>query len=94
VVTAVKPAALVLTLAAALAPDAALADADDKGGRSGREVYEAVCSQCHGTGHLNAPRFGDAGAWKKLIAEGQRSLVRTALRGIRQMPPRGGNPGL
>jgi len=86
--------ALAAAFAFAPAAPALAADADDKGGRSGREVYEAVCVECHGTGKLNAPRFGDAVAWKKLIAEGQRSLVRTALRGIRQMPPRGGNPSL
>jgi len=86
--------ALAAAFAFAPAAPALAADADDKGGRSGREVYEAVCVECHGTGKLNAPRFGDAAAWKKLIAEGQRSLVRTALRGIRQMPPRGGNPSL
>jgi len=62
--------------------------------RSGKEVYETVCSACHGTGALNAPRLGDAKAWKPLIAEGQRMLVRTAIKGIRQMPPRGGNPEL
>ncbi len=90
------PRKIALAAAFALAPAAPVlaADAGDKGGRSGREVYETVCVACHGTGQLNAPRFGDAVAWKKLIAEGQRSLVRTALRGIRQMPPRGGNPSL
>jgi cytochrome c5 len=63
-------------------------------GRDGRAVYEAVCASCHATGVLRAPRFGDAAAWKPLIAEGQRSLVRTAIKGIRQMPPKGGDPSL
>lgn len=62
--------------------------------RSGKEVYEAVCVACHATGALDAPKFGDAKAWKPLIAEGQRAMVRAAIRGIRQMPPRGGNPAL
>jgi cytochrome c5 len=63
-------------------------------GRSGQEVYDTVCAGCHAKSVMKAPRFGDPKAWKPLIAEGQRSLVRTAIKGIRQMPPRGGNPDL
>jgi len=81
----------VLSLVASLGTGLPLAHSEE---RSGEEVYETVCAACHGTGALNAPKFGDAKAWKPLIAEGQRSLVRTAIKGIRQMPPRGGNPGL
>jgi cytochrome c5 len=62
--------------------------------RSGEQVYRQVCAACHDSGALKAPRLGDAAAWKPLIAEGQKSLVRTAIRGIRQMPPKGGDPGL
>jgi cytochrome c5 len=79
-------------LAAALAGGAGPAAlADD---RSGKEVYDAVCAACHASGVLNAPKLGDAKAWKPLIAEGQRMLTRTAIKGIRQMPPRGGDPRL
>jgi len=67
---------------------------DDRDRGTGQQVYEKVCVACHGTGALNAPKFGDANAWKKLIAEGQHALVRSAIKGIRQMPARGGNPGL
>lgn len=63
-------------------------------GRSGAEVYAAVCSACHATGALNAPKFGDAKAWTPLIAEGQRALTRAAIRGIRGMPARGGDTSL
>ena len=28
-------------------------------GKSGEEVYKAVCSMCHQAGMLNAPKFGD-----------------------------------
>lgn len=77
-----------LALAAAFAPAAVAAE------RSGKEVYDAVCTACHAGGVLNAPKLGDAKAWKPLIAEGQRMLTRTAIKGIRQMPPRGGDPKL
>ena len=78
-----------VALAAALAAPAALAQP-----KSGKEVYEQVCAVCHTGGELGAPRFGDAKAWKPLIAEGQSALSRTAIKGIRQMPPKGGDPSL
>ena len=62
--------------------------------RSGEQVYAAVCAACHATGQHGAPLFGDAKAWRPLIREGQRQLVRAAIRGERKMPPRGGEPGL
>jgi cytochrome c5 len=62
--------------------------------RSGKEVVEAVCGACHASGALNAPKIGDKAAWGKLIAEGLPRLTRDAIKGIRQMPARGGNPDL
>lgn len=62
--------------------------------KSGKEVYEAVCATCHSTGVLNAPKLGDKAACAKLIAEGQETLTADAMKGVRQMPPRGGNPNL
>ena len=82
-------AGVVLVAAAASGADPALAS-----GRDGRAVYEAVCAACHANGVLKAPKLGDTAAWRPLIAEGQRSLVRTAIKGIRQMPPKGGDPSL
>ncbi|MDH3286469.1 MAG: c-type cytochrome [Betaproteobacteria bacterium] len=62
--------------------------------KSGKEVYEAVCAACHSSGVLNAPKFGDRAAWAKLIAKSQERLTADAMKGVRQMPPRGGNPNL
>jgi cytochrome c5 len=62
--------------------------------KSGKEVVEAVCGACHGSGALGSPKIGDRAAWGKLIAEGHARLTQTAIKGIRQMPPRGGNPDL
>jgi cytochrome c5 len=62
--------------------------------RTGQQVTEAVCAACHATGALNAPKIGDAKAWAPLIKEGHAHLTETAIKGIRQMPPRGGNPDL
>lgn len=62
--------------------------------KSGAEVYEHYCASCHAEGALGAPKFGDRKAWQPLLKEGQRMLERTAIRGIRKMPPKGGHPHL
>lgn len=62
--------------------------------KSGAEIYTAVCSECHGSGKLNAPRLGDRKRWGKLVREGLGDLVPSALHGIRKMPAMGGNAQL
>ncbi len=62
--------------------------------KTGEQVYQAVCTACHGTGVAGAPKFGDAAAWAKLVAEDQKKLVGDAMKGIRGMPAKGGNPDL
>lgn len=68
---------------------------DVPGQQSGKQVFDAVCAACHATGALNAPRIGDTAAWAPLIKkDGQEHLVEMAIKGVRQMPPKGGNPQL
>jgi cytochrome c5 len=62
--------------------------------KSGEEVYKQVCQACHATGALNAPKFGDKAAWAKHLAQGLDTLIANAIKGVRQMPARGGNPDL
>lgn len=62
--------------------------------RSGKEVVEATCARCHGTGAQGAPKIGDKEAWGKLSQQGLTGLTQIALKGIRQMPAHGGNPSL
>jgi cytochrome c5 len=62
--------------------------------RTGKQVNDAVCVACHGTGVLNAPKIGDTAAWAPHIKEGLETLTQNAIKGIRQMPPRGGDPSL
>ncbi len=62
--------------------------------RNGQQIVEAVCAACHVTGALNAPKIGDTAAWAPLIKEGPQQLTADAIKGIRQMPARGGNPDL
>ena len=63
-------------------------------GKSGEEVYKAVCSMCHATGLMSAPKFGDKDLWAPRVAQGYDTLVNHAVHGIRNMPAKGGNPGL
>jgi cytochrome c5 len=67
---------------------------DVPGQRSGKQIVDAVCSACHATGALNAPKIGDKAAWGKLIPEGHGELTQAAIKGVRQMPARGGSPDL
>lgn len=62
--------------------------------RTGQQIVEAVCAACHTTGALNAPKMGDTAAWAPLIKEGLQQLTADAIKGVRQMPARGGNPDL
>lgn len=62
--------------------------------RGGQQVYQEVCSACHGSGVAGAPRFESIDDWKPLIAEGQAVLTAHAWVGVRAMPSRGGNPQL
>ena len=58
--------------------------------RSGREIVEARCAQCHASGAGGAPRIGDQNAWKTRLAHGVDATVRSAIHGHGSMPPRGG----
>ena len=62
--------------------------------RSGKDVVDATCASCHATGEKGAPKIGDKGAWAKHIGGGLEHLTQNAIKGIRQMPARGGNPDL
>lgn len=73
---------------------AAAASAPVATGKSGEEVYKAVCLMCHGAGLMNAPKFGDKAQWAPRIAQGYDTLVSHAVKGVRMMPAKGGNPAL
>jgi cytochrome c5 len=58
--------------------------------KSGEQVFTAVCSSCHASGALGAPKFGDAAAWGPRIKDGYETLLNAALHGKGAMPPQGG----
>jgi cytochrome c5 len=62
--------------------------------KSGKEVYDAVCTSCHAVGALGSPKFESKGDWGPRIGQGYDILIKHAIEGIRQMPPRGGDGDL
>jgi cytochrome c5 len=63
---------------------------------TGEQIVTQVCTACHGTGVLNAPKIGDAAAWaeRSKTQGGLDGLAKAAITGIRSMPPRGGDADL
>ena len=76
---------------AALTPVAAAAAP-----RSGEQVVAQVCGACHASGMLNAPKSHDKAAWaaRERAAGGPDGLLKHAIEGKGQMPPKGGDPSL
>ncbi len=62
--------------------------------KNGTELFEQVCSTCHGPGIAGAPKAGDKAAWAPRIAKGKAVLYEHALQGFQSssgvMPPKGG----
>jgi len=82
--------AAALAFAVAIAPREVGAQTE----RSGKQVVDAVCAACHGTGKNGAPKIGDKSAWTKRASQGLTGLTQHAINGIRQMPAHGGSPNL
>lgn len=58
--------------------------------RSGKQIVEAKCVSCHGTGVGGAPKIGDRNAWAPRVSKGLDTVVASAIHGHGAMPPRGG----
>lgn len=62
--------------------------------RSGKEVVETVCINCHGPGKDGAPRIGNKTEWSKHAAQGLKAMTANAITGVRKMPAHGGQSNL
>ncbi|MFN2337928.1 MAG: cytochrome c5 family protein [Gammaproteobacteria bacterium] len=74
--------------AAPAAPEAAAAQPATASGK-GKEIYQASCFACHGTGAAGAPKLGDQAAWAPRIDKGMDTLMQHTLNGFNAMPPKG-----
>ncbi len=65
---------------------------------NGTELFQQVCSACHGQGIAGAPKAGDKAAWAPRIAQGKPTLYQHALGGYQGkagvMPAKGGRTDL
>jgi cytochrome c5 len=66
--------------------------------KTGKDLFETVCTSCHGAGIAGAPKAGDKSAWAPRIAEGKATLYQHAVGGFTGkagvMPPKGGRTDL
>ena len=66
--------------------------------KNGMQLFQQVCSTCHGPGLVGAPKAGDRTAWASAIAEGKPTLYQHALMGFTgktgTMPAKGGRTDL
>ena len=64
----------------------------------GDQVYQQVCTACHGAGVAGAPKTGDKAAWTPRVAQGMDLLHKHAIEGYQgkagYMPPKGGRTDL
>ena len=60
----------------------------------GKTTWEANCKLCHEPGLAHAPKVGDIKEWQKRLKKGEAQLVRNAIEGFNEMPPRGANESL
>ena len=61
---------------------------------TGEQVYNEICSGCHGSGALGSPKHKERADWGPRIAKGYDTLLTHALNGFNKMPARGGEPEL
>ncbi|MCE2899334.1 MAG: cytochrome c oxidase subunit II [Betaproteobacteria bacterium] len=91
---AAAPAETLVDAAPAAPVQVAAAEPAKAGKVDGKKVYEGLCAACHATGAAGAPKTGDKAAWKPRVAQGADTLHQHAIKGIRAMPAKGGNPAL
>lgn len=58
--------------------------------RTGEQVVQEHCQQCHASGKQGAPKLGDMNDWKPRLKNGVDQLVKSAIGGHNSMPARGG----
>jgi cytochrome c5 len=82
----------IISVAAEKTPTPAVESASSP--KSGQEIFDSVCFACHKDGILGSPKLGDKAVWTERLAKGEATVVQNAIKGIFQMPPRGGNADL
>ncbi|HTN48912.1 MAG TPA: c-type cytochrome [Burkholderiaceae bacterium] len=71
-------------------PDAPAAAPAKGTARSGEQIVQTTCGNCHNTGLHGAPKIGDRAAWTKRVSNGVDAVAAAAIKGHGGMPARGG----
>lgn len=58
--------------------------------RTGEQIFNTVCSACHTSGAVGAPKVGDVAAWAPRIQTGYESLLNSVMKGKGAMTAQGG----
>jgi len=58
--------------------------------RSGEQIVQQTCGNCHTAGIGGAPKIGDRAAWSKRVSAGVDKVTAAAINGHGMMPARGG----
>lgn len=53
---------------------------------AGAKLYESNCKVCHTAGLLNAPKYGDTGAWATRLTKDKETLYMHSAKGFNKMP--------
>jgi len=61
-----------------------------EGDVAGKSTYVTNCAGCHDSGLAGSPKFGDKGAWAKVMSKGLDTVLKDVIMGIGAMPPKGG----
>lgn len=61
---------------------------------AGKATWDGSCKLCHEKGLAHAPKLGDKKAWDKRLTKGMDQLIKNAINGYNEMPPKGANPKL
>ena len=80
-------------VAATAAAEAAKGQVAYGGTLDGGNIFGQLCTGCHTSGAAGAPKL-EKSAWVARLAQGNDTLHKHAIEGIRSMPARGGNPSL
>jgi hypothetical protein len=62
--------------------------------RTGEEIVNSKCAECHATGKHGAPRIDDRAAWVPRLQKGLDHIITEARKGHGDMPARGGRADL
>lgn len=69
--------------------DESLPVAKKRSATSGKALFQAHCTLCHGPGMMGAPKIGDREDWRNRLERGMPTVIENAIKGLGAHPPKG-----